>query len=193
MTMRLLSTSRSLISILITRSRRTSVCAWSRFTVEAGFAQLVVEAKKDFATSYALDADYWDRVNIDESPEVVGFLKTNLTDLAGHYHALYQEDVFVDEQPANFVEANRWYRQLLGSFPDDAETPGINYQLADLLLENEDFIEAAHEYERTAYSTTRTTSRLRRDTRPYTRIGRNSMSRRARASARSRKRRSTAP
>ena len=119
---------------------------------EAGFAQLVVEAKKDFATSYALDADYWDRVDIDDSPEVVGFLKTNLTDLAGHYHALYQEDVFVDERPVNFVEASRWYRQLLGSFPDDAETPGINYQLADLLLENEDFIEAAHEYERTAYS-----------------------------------------
>ena len=32
MTMRLLSTGRSLISILIIRSRRTSVCAWSRFT-----------------------------------------------------------------------------------------------------------------------------------------------------------------
>jgi tetratricopeptide (TPR) repeat protein len=120
--------------------------------VDAGFAQLVVEAKKDFATSYALDADYWDRVNIDDSPEVVGFLKTNLTDLAGHYHALYQEDAFVDEQPANFVEANRWYRQLLGSFPDDADTPGINYRLADLLLENEDFIDAAQEYERTAYT-----------------------------------------
>ncbi len=119
---------------------------------EAGFAQLVVEAKKDFATTYALDAGYWDYVGIEESPEVVGFLKTNLTDLAGHYHALYQEDVLVDERPAHFVEANRWYRQLLGSFPEDPETPGINYQLADLLLENQDYIEAAHEYERTAYN-----------------------------------------
>ena len=119
---------------------------------EAGFAQLVVEAKKEFATTYAIDADYWDYVNIGESPEVVGFLKTNLTDLAGHYHALYQEDVFPEEKPGYFIEANRWYRQLLGSFPDDPETPGINYQLADLLLENEDYIDAAHEYERTAYA-----------------------------------------
>ena len=119
---------------------------------EAGFAQLVVEAKKEFATTYALDADYWNYVDIEDSPEVVGFLKTNLTDLAGHYHALYQEQAFVDEKPANFVEANRWYRQLLGSFPDDPETPGINYQLADLLLENEDYNAAAHEYERTAYA-----------------------------------------
>ena len=42
--------------------------------------------------------------------------------------------MFLEEKPANFVEANRWYRQLLGSFPDDPETRGINYQLADLLL-----------------------------------------------------------
>ena len=86
-----------------------------------------------------------------EAEEVVGFLKQNLTDLAGHYHALYQEKLLVDERPANFVEANRWYRQLLGSFPDDPETPGINYQLADLLLEHEDFGAAARQYERTAY------------------------------------------
>ncbi|HSG97334.1 MAG TPA: tetratricopeptide repeat protein [Woeseiaceae bacterium] len=119
---------------------------------EANFPKLVVQSKKDFATRYALDADYWDHVDVEESAEVVGFLKTNLTDLAGHYHALYQEEVFVDERPANFVEANRWYRQLLGSFPQDPETPGVNYRLADLLLENEDFTDAANEYERTAYT-----------------------------------------
>jgi tetratricopeptide (TPR) repeat protein len=119
---------------------------------EAGFPIRVVDAKKDFATRYALDASYWDHNDIAEADEVVGFLKTNLTDLAGHYHALYQEKLLVDERPANFVEANRWYRQLLGSFPDDPATPGVNYQLADLLLENEDFIDAAGEYERTAYT-----------------------------------------
>ena len=119
---------------------------------EAGFPKLVVEAKKEFATKYALDAAYWDYIDIAEEDEVVGFLKTNLTDLAGHYHALYQEELLVEEQPANFAEANRWYRQLLASFPDDPDTPGVNYRLADLLLENEDFIDAAHEYERTAYA-----------------------------------------
>ncbi len=119
---------------------------------EAGFAQLVVEAKKDFAATYALGAGYWDRVDIEGSEDVLDYLKTNLTDLAGHYHALFQEEAFATEQAANFTEASRWYRQLLGSFPDDAETPGVNYRLADLLLENEDYIKAAHEYERTAYT-----------------------------------------
>ncbi len=118
---------------------------------EAGFPKLVVESKKEFATNYALDAGYWQHNDIEESPEVLGFLKTNLTDLANHYHALYQEDTLVDERPAMFAEAHRWYRQFLGSFPRDDESPQINYQLADLLLENEDFDAAAAEYERTAY------------------------------------------
>jgi TolA-binding protein len=81
----------------------------------------------------------------------VGFLKTNLTDLANHYHALYQEPALVDEQPQSFAEASRWYRQFLGTFPSDEESPQINYQLADLLLENGNFGESAIEYERTAY------------------------------------------
>ncbi len=118
---------------------------------EAGFPKLVVDAKKDFASRYAIDAEYWRFFDIESSPEVSGFLKQNLTDLAGHYHALYQEPAFMDEKPANFNEALRWYRQFLGSFPADTESPNINYQLADLLLENEDFGVAATEYERTAY------------------------------------------
>jgi len=117
----------------------------------AGFPLLVVESKKEFATRYAVDSNYWNYFDQAESPEVIGFLKTNLTDLAGHYHSLYQEDVLVDERPQHFAEASRWYRQYLGSFPDDESTPGVNYRLADLLLENEDFAAAAVEYERTAY------------------------------------------
>jgi tetratricopeptide (TPR) repeat protein len=118
---------------------------------EAGFPKLVVEAKKEFATRYAVDAEYWQRFDIADAAEVVGFLKTNLADLANHYHALYQEEAFLDERPQNFAEASRWYRQFLYSFPADADTPQVNYQLADLLLENENFGEAAIEYERTAY------------------------------------------
>jgi tetratricopeptide (TPR) repeat protein len=118
---------------------------------EAGFPLLVVESKKDFATTYALNAAYWNYFDVAEAPEVVGFLKMNLTDLAGHYHALFQNENLIDERPASFSEAQHWYRQFLHSFPTDVASPQINYQLADLLLENEDYGEAAAEYERTAY------------------------------------------
>ncbi|HSD70348.1 MAG TPA: tetratricopeptide repeat protein [Woeseiaceae bacterium] len=116
-----------------------------------GFPQLVLASKKEFAAQYSLDSEYWNYHAIEDSQQVIGLLKTNLADLANHYHALYQEDELVEERPTHFAEAQHWYREFLVSFPRDADTPPVNYQLADLLLENGDFGDAAGEYERTAY------------------------------------------
>lgn len=116
-----------------------------------GFPKLVLEAKKEFAASYGLDSEYWRHFVVDDFPEVLGYLKANLVDLAGHYHTLYQNEELADEKPANFQEATRWYRAYLASFPADPGSPGVNHRLADLLLEHRDFGAAAREYERTAY------------------------------------------
>jgi tetratricopeptide (TPR) repeat protein len=119
--------------------------------MKGGFPRLVIEAKKNFASAYGLEAEYWNYFNQAEFPEVLGFLKTNLSDLANHYHSLYQNPKFAKEKPANFGEAAHWYREFLKSFPKDAESPAINYQLADLLLENKEYHQSAIEYERSAY------------------------------------------
>ncbi len=118
---------------------------------KGGFQKLVLDSKKDFAKTYGLQGQYWRHFEIDESPEVLSYLKSNLKDLANHYHAQYQREELRAEKPANFREASQWYREFLVSFPKDAESPPINYQLADLLLEEKNFGEAAREYERTAY------------------------------------------
>jgi tetratricopeptide (TPR) repeat protein len=118
---------------------------------DAGFPLLVVESKKEFAARYALASEYWNYHDVRNATEVIGFLKTNLTDLAGHYHALYQQDTLVEKRPAHLNEAAQWYRQFIASFPADADTPQVNYRLADLLLENKDFLVAAKEYEKTGY------------------------------------------
>jgi len=118
---------------------------------EGNFPLLVVESKKDFATRYGIRAEYWQHFDRETMPEVLGYLKSNLVDLANHYHALYQEEALVEEQPTNYSEALHWYDEFLASFPSDEQSPGINYQLADLLLENSDFAASAQQYERTAY------------------------------------------
>jgi tetratricopeptide (TPR) repeat protein len=118
---------------------------------KADFPKLVLEAKKDFASRYGLQAEYWRHFDVNDTPEVLSYLKSNLRDLANHYHALYQEPELAADRPASFAEAERWYREYLLSFPKDDDTPPIHYQLADLLLENQDFATAAAEYERTAY------------------------------------------
>src|SRR5262245_8218369 len=118
---------------------------------KGGFPQLVLESKRDFASRYGLQAEYWRHFKPEESPEVLAYLKTNLKDLATHYHAEYQSAQKADDKLENYREAIRWYGGYLESFPKDADSPPINYQLADLLLENKDFGEAAKQYERTAY------------------------------------------
>ena len=118
---------------------------------QGGFPKLVLESKREFASRYGLQAEYWRHFKPEESPEVLAYLKTNLKDLATHYHAEYQSTEEAGEKLANYREALRWYGDYLESFPTDADSPPINYQLADLLLENKDFGEAAKQYERTAY------------------------------------------
>lgn len=119
---------------------------------KGGFAKLVIEAKKAFSTTYALDAEYWHYFNIKERQDVISSLKENLKDLANHYHALYQDRRFYKDKSANYKEALLWYRKYLSSFPKEPESPAINYQMADLMLENKAFGDAAIAYENTAYN-----------------------------------------
>ena len=119
--------------------------------IAGGFPSLVIEAKKSFANDYGVTSNYWQHFEQAERPEVIAGLKQNLTDLANHYHALYQNPKLKKEQDGNFSEATHWYRQFLSSFPVEAEAPTINYQLADLLLENRSYADAAVEYEKTSY------------------------------------------
>jgi tetratricopeptide (TPR) repeat protein/LysM repeat protein len=118
---------------------------------KGGFPSLVLDSKKAFATTYGLKAEYWKYFDPGDRPDVLSFLKTNLTDLANHYHACYQDQKQAKEKPTNFEEALHWYREFLTSFPADIESPAINYQVADLLLENKSFGAAAVEFEKTAY------------------------------------------
>jgi tetratricopeptide (TPR) repeat protein len=118
---------------------------------KGGFPKLVLESKREFASKYNLKSEYWRHFKPEESPEVLAYLKTNLKDLATHYHAEYQNANEANEKLTNYREASKWYGAYLESFPKEADSASVNYQLADLLLENKDFGEAAKQYERTAY------------------------------------------
>lgn len=120
--------------------------------LQGGFPKLVVDAKKEFSTTYGLNGSYWSFFDINDYPDVLAFLKSNLIDLANHYHALYQKPRLRKYKKENYKEAIHWYREFLLSFPEDKLSPGMNFQLAELLLENKDYRDAALEYEKTAYN-----------------------------------------
>ncbi|MEJ2142385.1 MAG: tetratricopeptide repeat protein, partial [Gammaproteobacteria bacterium] len=119
--------------------------------LKGGFPKLVIEAKKQYASTYSLKSKYWTLHNKDEYKEAIGYLKKNIIDLANHYHAVFQEPRFVKKKPESFSEASHWYREFLLSFPKEKESPDINFQLAELLLENKNYSLSALEYEKTAY------------------------------------------
>jgi tetratricopeptide (TPR) repeat protein len=119
---------------------------------QGGFPKLVVDAKREFSKTYSLQSNYWTFFDINQNPTVLAFLKSNLIDLANHYHALYQDKRLSKEKEDNYNEAIYWYREFLSSFPEEQEAPKLNNQLAGLLLEHKDYLNAATEYERTAYN-----------------------------------------
>ncbi len=106
---------------------------------KGGFAQLVLDGKKEFVERYRLGSPFWAGRTPEQFPLVARELKTNLTDLAQYYHAEAQRT----KKKPDYHEAARWYREFLQSFPDDPESARTNYLLAETLFESEDFRAAA--------------------------------------------------
>lgn len=117
-----------------------------------GFSQPVIETSKEFFASYGLKSEYWKHNSIQSNPGILVYVKDSLKTLANHFHALYQDKNLEKNKDGNFREAVKWYREFLASFPNEEESPVINYQLADLLFEYEWYGEAATEYEYIAYN-----------------------------------------
>src|SRR6202041_1901100 len=114
---------------------------------KGGFPQLVLQGKKEFVENYSFGTAYWQGRDPKSEPKVVAVLKTNLKDVAQYYHAQAQRTKDV----ADYQEAAKWYRSYLRSFPDDPGSAVTNFLLADTLFESKQYLDAAQEYENTAY------------------------------------------
>jgi tetratricopeptide (TPR) repeat protein len=112
----------------------------------SGFATLALEAKKDYVSRYGIDSEFR-KANPDGWERARPLVKTHLTELARHHHALAQKS----KASADYQEAVRWYRAYIGSFPDDPDTAQNNFLLAELLYEDKQLFDAATEYEKVAY------------------------------------------
>jgi tetratricopeptide (TPR) repeat protein len=114
---------------------------------KGGFPQLVLQGKKEFVENYSFGTAYWQGRDAKREPIVVAELKTNLRDVAQYYHAQAQRSKNV----ADYQEAAKWYHSYLTSFPDDPDSAVTDFLLADTLFESKQYLDAAKEYESTAY------------------------------------------
>jgi tetratricopeptide (TPR) repeat protein len=114
---------------------------------KGGFTELVLEGKREYVALYNYGTTFWQGRNKADYPNIAKELKLNLKDVATYFHAEAQKSKKVDQ----FLEAARWYRTYLESFPDDPESCGTNYLLSETLYSAGDFQAAAAEFAKTAY------------------------------------------
>jgi cellulose synthase operon protein C len=114
---------------------------------KGGFTQLVLDGKHEYVERYNFGTAFWQGRDRSKYPQVVKELKINLKDVATYFHATAQKS----KKTEDYTEAAKWYRDYLKSFPDDPDSSGTNYLLAETLFESKQFADAATEYERTAY------------------------------------------
>lgn len=79
--------------------------------------------------------------------KVASFLKSNLEDVARHYHAVAQQE----KKHASYVQAAQWYKKFLRLFPSDPQAVKVTFLLAELLYEDGQYVEAIKHYEHVAY------------------------------------------
>lgn len=115
---------------------------------KGGFPSLVLPAKERFAEHYGHNSDYWKQARGNAIENLLPALKSHIKDLAQHYHAKAQQSKTVDD----FHVAAHWYREFLDTFPNDVETPGLHFLMAEALYDANDLQLAANEYEHVAYA-----------------------------------------
>lgn len=114
---------------------------------KGGFTDLVLDGKREYVERYRFAGEFWRGRDRARYPKVTAELKANLKDVAQYYHATAQ----TSKKIGDYQQAARWYRDYLQSFPDDPDSAATNYLLAETLFESHQYLDAAGEYQRTAY------------------------------------------
>ncbi|NOY67482.1 MAG: tetratricopeptide repeat protein [Gammaproteobacteria bacterium] len=115
---------------------------------KGGFLSLTLKAKEEFADRYNKSSLFWQNQSEENRNRIAKLLKVHLEDLARYYHAQAQKQ----KKAKLYRHAAKWYHLYIDSFPDDNKTPLMNFLLAELLFEAKDYLNAANEYEKTAYN-----------------------------------------
>lgn len=114
---------------------------------QAGLSERAIPIRMALYQQFRLDGAYWAQRDVSARAAFSAELKQNLRYLARYYHAKAQQNA----QAVDWQQAQGWYQAFLTQFPDDAETPEVNYMLAECYFDAGNTVEAVNQFERTAY------------------------------------------
>jgi TolA-binding protein len=118
---------------------------------QGGFSDQVLAEKERYAKAYEPASPYW--AGKTPTPEVMTTLRSDLEDLGTYYQSRAQKTPATDPaaRQAGFTAAAGWYKKILDIYPQDPKLPEINLHYADTLFDGGQTLEAAKQYEKTAY------------------------------------------
>ena len=122
-----------------------------------GFDSLALAATERYITYFGMHSPFWSQYHAAESsPEqqktadtLNTELKTHLTTLSTHYHRVAQ----TSGNSEDYQRAAHWYRLLLDTFPDDAQSLLTRQLLAESLLNAHLYTDAIRQFEQIATNT----------------------------------------
>lgn len=116
---------------------------------DGGFAELALGAQESYAERYAPEAAYWRQRAVDAT--VLAEVRRYHDQLGRHHQAVAQQTADPGLRRAGYLKAADWYRRTLQRFAQDPQTPQTSLLLADALLEGGRTVDAARQYEITAF------------------------------------------
>ena len=115
---------------------------------KGGLVSLVLPAKEKFVELYGVNSAFWNMQNQVGRDRIKPLLETHITEIATHYHAVARKS----KKSPDFLRAAKWYALYIKSFPNDPKTANVNFLMAEALYDGRYYVQAAEEYEKTAYN-----------------------------------------
>jgi len=114
---------------------------------KGGLTSLVLPAKEEFVKLYGVGSAYWNKQTPQARERIKPLLAKHITEIATYYHAEARKS----KKSKDFYKAASWYERYIQNFPDAANTAQMNFLKAEALYDGRYYIQAAAEYEKTAY------------------------------------------
>lgn len=115
---------------------------------KGGFGSLVLPTKVSYVQQYGVNTAFWNAQSQEVRDRITPTLKKHIKELANHYHALGRKH----KKQQEFQQAINWYALYIKSFPNDIETAGVNFLLAEAYQDARYYQHAIYEFEKTAYN-----------------------------------------
>jgi len=115
---------------------------------KGNLAELLLTTKTTFVKNFGVGTQFWNNHDEVSKQNVKAEIKQSIRDLAKYHHAI----ALKTGKPKDYISTSIWYEEYIRSFPQDPDTPRMNFLLAESQYDAKQYHKALNEYVKTAYN-----------------------------------------